>query len=205
MPAIRILAGLAAIGIFVWAVRGHERRQISRLNLIILFALCASVIALAITTPLRPLDAVRLRRGTDGVIFALRLPSASLILYLARRRPPTRRTEHPTARGALGQERFDWNERAPCRTPRGAFPPGSTSENSRPAQAIPAMIEVLRSAGGVSDAASKRSNRLRRTEGEPGRRAADPTWRAGATRGTRSPRLGAEVVVTLVRTGQHLP
>ena len=48
MTAIRILAGLGAVGLFVLAVRGYGRRQISRLNLIILFVLCASVVALAL-------------------------------------------------------------------------------------------------------------------------------------------------------------
>src|SRR4026209_538417 len=83
MPALRILAGLAAIGIFVVAVRGHERRQISRLNLIILFALCASVIALAmyprVFDPL--LRTFNFQRGTNGVIFAL-LMAVGVIFFL---------------------------------------------------------------------------------------------------------------------------
>ena len=47
MSAIRILAGLGAAALFVLALRGYERRHISRLNLIILFGLCAAVVALA--------------------------------------------------------------------------------------------------------------------------------------------------------------
>ena len=51
MSAIRILAGLGAAALFVVALRGYERRNISRLNLIILFGLCAAVVALAIYPP----------------------------------------------------------------------------------------------------------------------------------------------------------
>src|SRR5688572_33067929 len=83
MPAIRILAGLAAVGLFVMVIRGYDRRQISRLNLIILFVLCASVVALAIYPPsfdpvLRTFD---FERGTDGVIFAL-LVAAGVLFFL---------------------------------------------------------------------------------------------------------------------------
>ena len=113
MPALRILAGLAAVGLFVMAVRGYERRRISRLNMIILFVLCAAVVALAIYPPLfdpvmRTFD---FQRGTNGVIFAL-LVAVGILFFLYLRAQTTADTNERSIRllvEAMGQERFDWD------------------------------------------------------------------------------------------------
>src|SRR5918992_2786680 len=111
MP-IRILAGLAAVGVFVMVVRGYDRRQISRLNLIIAFALCAAVVALAIWPPLFDpvLRTFDFERGTDGVIFTL-LVAVGVLFFLYLRAQTTADTNERGLRllvEALGQERFDW-------------------------------------------------------------------------------------------------
>src|SRR5215207_7656924 len=113
MSAIRILAGLGAAGLLVLALRGHHRRQISRLNLIILFALCVSVFALAIYPPLFDplLRTFDFQRGTDGVIFAL-LVAVGILFFLYLRAQTTADTTERSIRllvEALGQERFDWD------------------------------------------------------------------------------------------------
>jgi hypothetical protein len=116
MPAIRILAGLTAVGLFVMVIRGYDRRQISRLNLIILFALCACVFALAIYPPLFDplLRTFDFERGTDGVIFAL-LVAVGVLFFLYLRAQTSADTNERSIRllvEALGQERFDWDRAA---------------------------------------------------------------------------------------------
>ena len=113
MSAIRILAGLGAVALLVLAARGYERRNISRLNLIILFGLCASVAALAIYPPLFDpiLRTFDFERGTDGVIFAL-LVAVFVLFFLYLRAQTTADTNERSIRllvEALGQERFDWD------------------------------------------------------------------------------------------------
>ena len=113
MPAIRILAGMGAAALFLLAVRGYDRRHISRLNLIILFGLCACVIALAVYPPLFDplLRTFDFERGTDGVIFAL-LVAVGVLFFLYLRAQTTADTTERSIRllvEALGQERFDWD------------------------------------------------------------------------------------------------
>src|ERR671914_2778633 len=112
MP-IRILAGLAAVGVFVMVVRGYDRRQVSRLSLIIAFALCASVVALAIWPPLFDpiLRTFDFERGTNGVIFAL-LVAVGVLFFLYLRAQTSADTNERSIRllvEALGIERFDWS------------------------------------------------------------------------------------------------
>ena len=121
MSAIRILAGLGAAALFIIALRGYDRRHISRLNLIILFGLCASVVALAIYPPLFDpiLRTFDFQRGTDGIVFAL-LVAVGVLFFLYLRAQTTADTNERSIRllvEALGQERFDWDPRRP--TPGG--------------------------------------------------------------------------------------
>src|SRR5918995_3221123 len=149
MEAIRVLAGLAALGVFITAVRGHQRRQISRLNLIIAFALCAAVIALAIYPPLFDpvLRTFDFERGTNGVIFAL-LVAVGVLFFLSLRAQTTADTTERSIRllvEALGQERFDWDRAS--RLPEGPrlvtiCPAFNEAENvAAVIKQIPAMIE----------------------------------------------------------------
>jgi hypothetical protein len=216
MQAIRILAGLAALGLFVMAVRGHHRRQISRLNLIIAFALCAAVIALAIYPPLFDpvLRTFDFQRGTDGVVFTL-LVAVGILFFLYLRAQTTADTNERGIRllvEALGIERFDWERTE-------ALPDGPRLITICPAydeadniagviKQIPAMIEghhvvpVV-----VSDGSTDRTAEVARDAGAfvaelPIRRGGGLALRVGYEIALR---LRADLVVTLDADGQHLP
>jgi hypothetical protein len=216
MPALRILAGLAAIGIFVLAVRGHERRQISRLNLIILFALCASVIALAMYPPLFDplLRTFNFQRGTNGVIFAL-LMAVGVLFFLYLRAQTSADTNERSIRllvEALGQERFDWDRAS--RLPDGPrlvtiSPAFNEAENVGDViKQIPAMIEghhvvpVVVSDGSTDGTAAAAREAGAFVAELPIRRGGGLALRVGYDIALR---LGAQVVVTLDADGQHLP
>lgn len=216
MPAIRILAGLAAIGLFVLAVRGHDRRRISRLNLIILFALCASVVALAMYPPLFDplLRTFNFRRGTDGVIFVL-LMAVGVLFFLFLRAQTSADTNERSIRllvEALGQERFDWDRAS-------ALPEGPRLVTISPAfneaenvggviKQIPGMIEghhvvpVVVSDGSTDGTAAAAREAGAFVAELPIRRGGGLALRVGYDIALR---LGAQVVVTLDADGQHLP
>ena len=216
MEAIRVLAGLAALGLFITAVRGHHRRQISRLNLIIAFALCAAVISLAIYPPffdpvLRTFD---FERGTNGVIFAL-LVAVGVLFFLYLRAQTTADTNERSIRllvEALGIERFDWSRAAEL--PEGprlvTISPAFNEGENVPGvlKQMPAMLEghhvvpVV-----VSDGSTDRTASVARDAGAlvaelPIRRGGGLALRVGYEIALR---LGADVVVTLDADGQHLP
>jgi hypothetical protein len=216
MQAIRILAGLAAFGLFVMAVRGYQRRQISRLNLIIAFALCAAVISLAIAPPLFDpiLRTFDFQRGTDGIVFAL-LVAVGVLFFLYLRAQTTADTNERSIRllvEALGIERFDW-----ARTeglPHGPrlvtiCPAFNEAENvAGVIKQIPGMIEghhVLPVV--VSDGSTDRTAEVARDAGAfvaelPIRRGGGLALRVGYEIALR---LRADLVVTLDADGQHLP
>ncbi len=215
MP-IRILAGLAALALFVIAVRGYDRRQISRLNLIISFGLCAAVIALAIWPPLFDpvLRTFDFERGTDGVIFTL-LVAVGVLFFLYLRAQTTADTNERSIRllvEALGQERFDWGRAEGL--PHGpklitVSPAFNEAENvAGVIKQIPEMIEghhvvpVV-----VSDGSSDGTASVAREAGAlvaelPIRRGGGLALRVGYEVALR---LGADLVVTLDADGQHLP
>jgi hypothetical protein len=216
MQAIRILAALAALGLFVMAVRGHERRQISRLNLIIAFALCASVIALAAYPPLFDpvLRTFDFQRGTDGIVFAL-LVAVGVLFFLYLRAQTTADTNERSIRllvEALGVERFDWDRSEGL--PSGPrlvtiCPAFNEAENvAGVIKQIPAMIEghhVIPMV--VSDGSTDRTADVARDAGAlvaelPIRRGGGLALRVGYEVALR---LGADLVVTLDADGQHLP
>jgi hypothetical protein len=216
MSAIRILAGLGAAGLFVLAVRGYERRNISRLNLIILIGLCASVVALAIYPPLFDpiLRTFDFERGTDGVIFAL-LVAVFVLFFLYLRAQTTADTNERSIRllvEALGQERFDWDRAESL--PDGQrlvtiCPAFNEAENvAAVIKQIPAMIEghhvvpVV-----VSDGSTDGTAAVAREAGAyvaelPIRRGGGLALRVGYEIALQ---LGAQIVVTLDSDGQHLP
>jgi hypothetical protein len=216
MQAIRILAGLAAFGLFVMAVRGYQRRQISRLNLIIAFALCAAVISLAIAPPLFDpvLRTFDFQRGTDGIVFAL-LVAVGVLFFLYLRAQTTADTNERSIRllvEALGQERFDWDRAESL--PDGQrlvtiCPAFNEAENvAAVIKQIPAMIEghhvvpVV-----VSDGSTDGTAAVAREAGAyvaelPIRRGGGLALRVGYEIALQ---LGAQIVVTLDSDGQHLP
>ncbi len=216
MSAIRILAGLGAAALIVLAVRGYGRRNISRLNLIILFGLCASVVALAIYPPLFDpiLRTFDFERGTDGVIFAL-LVAVFVLFFLYLRAQTTADTNERSIRllvEALGQERFDWDRAEGL--PDGQrlvtiCPAFNEAENvAAVIKQIPAMIEghhvvpVV-----VSDGSTDGTAAVAREAGAyvaelPIRRGGGLALRVGYEIALQ---LGAQIVVTLDSDGQHLP
>jgi hypothetical protein len=216
MHAIRILAGLAALGLFVMAVRGYHRRQISRLNLIIAFALCAAVVALATWPPLFDpvLRTFDFERGTNGVIFAL-LVAVGILFFLYLRAQTTADTNERNIRllvEALGLERFDWARAVDL--PAGprlvtVSPAFNEAENvAGVIKQIPGMIEghhVIPVV--VSDGSTDRTATVAREAGAlvaelPIRRGGGLALRVGYEIALR---LGADLVVTLDADGQHLP
>jgi hypothetical protein len=216
MGALRILAGLAAVGLFVMAIRGYGARRISRLNLIILFVLCTVVVALAIYPPafdpiLRTFD---FQRGTNGVIFAL-LMAVGILFFLYLRAQTTADTNERSIRllvEAMGQERFDWDRaRSIPDGPRlvTISPAFNEAENvAAVIKQIPTMIEghhVIPMV--VSDGSTDRTASVAREAGAyvaelPIRRGGGLALRVGYEVALR---LGAEMVVTLDADGQHLP
>jgi hypothetical protein len=216
MQAIRILAGLGALALFVMAIRGYRRRQISRLNLIIAFALCAAVIALAIYPPLFDpiLRTFDFERGTNGVVFVL-LVAVGVLFFLYLRAQTTADTNERSIRllvEAMGIERFDWDRAASL--PSGPrlvtiCPAYNEAENvGGVIKQIPGMIEghhvvpVV-----VSDGSSDRTAEVAREAGAyvaelPIRRGGGLALRVGYEVALR---LDADIVVTLDADGQHLP
>ncbi len=198
------------------AVRGHERRQISRLNLIILFALCASVVALAMYPPLFDplLRTFNFQRGTNGVIFAL-LMAVGVLFFLYLRAQTSADTNERSIRllvEALGQERFDWDRAS--RLPDGprlvtVSPAFNEAENVGDViKQIPGMIEghhvvpVVVSDGSTDGTASAAREAGAFVAELPIRRGGGLALRVGYDIALR---LGAQVVVTLDADGQHLP
>ncbi|MCD6020637.1 MAG: hypothetical protein K0R20_347 [Actinomycetia bacterium] len=216
MSAIRILAGMGAAALVVLAVRGYDRRNISRLNLIILFGLCAAVAALAIYPPLFDpiLRTFDFERGTDGVIFAL-LVAVFVLFFLYLRAQTTADTNERSIRllvEALGEERFDWDRAEGL--PDGQrlvtiCPAFNEAENvAAVIKQIPAMIEghhvvpVV-----VSDGSTDGTAAVAREAGAyvaelPIRRGGGLALRVGYEIALQ---LGAQIVVTLDSDGQHLP
>jgi hypothetical protein len=216
MAPIRILAGLAAAALFVLAVRRYDRRQISRLNLIITFALCLSVVGLAIWPPLfdpvmRTFD---FQRGRTGLIFTL-LVAVGVLFFLLLRAQASADTNERSIRllvEALGQERFDWDRAATL--PAGpklvtVSPAFNEAENvAAVIKQMPSMIEGLHVVPVVvSDGSTDRTAAVARDAGAfvaelPIRRGGGLALRVGYEIALR---LGADVVVTLDSDGQHLP
>ena len=216
MSALRIVGGIFAAAFFAVALIRYRRRQISRLNLIILFVLCAAVVALAIYPPLFDpmLRTFDFERGTNGVIFAL-LVAVGILFFLYLRAQTTADTNERSIRllvEAMGQERFDW-ERARS-LPEGPrlvtiSPAFNEAENvAAVIKQIPSMIEghhVVPMV--VSDGSTDRTASVAREAGAfvaelPIRRGGGLALRVGYEVALR---LGADVVVTLDADGQHLP
>jgi hypothetical protein len=216
MLPIKVLAGLAALGLFVATIRRHHLRQISRLNLIITFALCAAVIALALWPPLFDpvLRTFDFQRGTNGVIFVL-LMAVGVLFFLNLRAQTSADTNERSIRllvEALGLERFDWARAAEL--PDGprlvtVSPAFNEAENvAGVMKQIPTMIEghhVIPIV--VSDGSTDRTADVAREAGAfvaelPIRRGGGLALRVGYEVALR---LGADLVVTLDADGQHLP
>jgi hypothetical protein len=216
MAPIRILAGLAALALFALAVRRYDRRQISRLNLIVTFVLCLAVGALAVYPPLFDpvLRTFDFQRGRNGVVFVL-LVAVGVLFFLYLRAQSSADTNERSIRllvEALGQERFDWARAATL--PAGpklvtVSPAYNEAENvAGVIKQIPSMIEGYQVVPlVVSDGSTDRTATVARDAGAfvaelPIRRGGGLALRVGYEIALR---LDADVVVTLDADGQHLP
>ncbi|MEA2555169.1 MAG: hypothetical protein QOI60_500, partial [Actinomycetota bacterium] len=122
MPALRALGAAAAFAYLLLAFRRYDRRQISRLNLIISFLLSLAVMTLALAPAVfNPLfDTFNSEAGHGSRLIFLAVIAVLVLFGLLQRAQSSADANERSIRllvEALGQERFDW-ERAE------ALPPG---------------------------------------------------------------------------------
>ena len=115
MPALRVLGGLAALVYFMVALRRYDRRQISRLNLILSCTLAVGVVALAISPSLfNPLfNAFNFKPGNDrrliGVLFVAVIILFGLFLRVLSEADVNERNIRLLIE-SLGQREFPWDD-----------------------------------------------------------------------------------------------
>ena len=217
MPALRALGAAAALVYLLVAFRRYNRRQISRLNLIISFVLALSIIALAITPgSFNPLfDTFNFKAGNDRrLVFVLMIAVLALFGLLQRAQASADANERSIRLlvEALGQERFDWERAA-------ALPEGprlvTVSPAFNEAENVAHVIDQIpKELSGyhviplvVSDGSDDGTADVARAAGAfvaelPIRRGGGLALRVGYDIALR---LGADIVVTLDADGQHLP
>ena len=217
MPALRLLGGLAALAYFLFAIRRHQRRQISRLNLFISWVIAAGVIALAIDPSFfNPVfDVFNFRPGNNQRLIGVLMIAVFVLLGLLLRVQSSADSNERSIRllvEALGQERFDWGRAATL--PEGprlvvVSPAFNEAENvAAVVKAMPQMVEGMHVVPVVvSDGSEDRTADVAREAGAlvaelPIRRGGGLALRVGYDIALK---LGADVVVTLDADGQHLP
>jgi hypothetical protein len=217
MSALRFLGIIAALGFALFAVRGHARRRISRLSLIIAVALAVTVILLAIWPGI--FDPVfttfNFQAGNDRRLIFVLMVAVLVILFLLLRVQSAADVNERSIRllvEALGQERFDW-ERAAA-SPAGpklvtVSPAYNEAENvAAVIHRIPEQIDGFRVISlVVSDGSEDRTAEVARKAGAlvaelPIRRGGGLALRVGYDIALK---LGADIVVTLDADGQHMP
>ena len=217
MTAVRILGVLAAIGLFLAAVRAYDRHRISRLSLIVVTILSTALAMLS----LRPsvFDPMfgwfDVEPGAERrVIFVLVVAVLALffLVFGIQSESDTNERSLRLLVEAMGRERFDWDRAA-------TLPEGRRIVVVSPAYNEAATVgDVVRSipeeVGGlrvvpvvVSDGSEDRTARRAREAGAlvtelPIRRGGGLALRVGYEIALQ---LGAEIVVTMDADGQHLP
>jgi hypothetical protein len=217
MPALRFLGAVAALGFFIWAIRRYDRRQISRLSLIISFVITATVVALAVSPSLfDPIfESFNFGAGNDRRLIFVTMIASIVLFFLYLRLQSESDTNERSIRllvEALGQERFDWDRAA-------ALPEGPRIVTVSPAfneaenvaaviDAIPKQLEGYRVlpvviSDGSADATAEVARKAGALVAElPIRRGGGLALRVGYDIALQ---LGADIVVTLDADGQHLP
>ncbi len=217
MSALRFLGIIAALGFALFAVRGHARRRISRLSLIIAIVLAVTVILLAIWPSV--FDPVfttfNFQAGNDRRLVFVLMVAVLVILFLLLRVQSAADVNERSIRllvEALGQERFDWERAA-------ALPEGPRLVTVSPAfneaenvaaviHRIPDQIDGFRVVSlVVSDGSEDRTAEVARRAGAlvaelPIRRGGGLALRVGYDIALK---LGADIVVTIDADGQHMP
>ncbi|HSL12061.1 MAG TPA: glycosyltransferase family 2 protein [Actinomycetota bacterium] len=218
MEALRLIGGLVALGFFVAIARRYVRRDISRLSLIIGFAVTLGVVLLAIApSAFNPLfESFNFEPGNNGRLIGLLLVASALMFMLVFRQQAIADRNERSIRllvESLGVERFDWQE-AERRRGDGPLlvtvsPAYNEAENvGAVLDAMPEFVEgfkVLpivvddRSEDGTAEAARKSGALVAQL---PIRRGGGLALRVGYDIALK---LDADVVVTLDADGQHLP
>jgi hypothetical protein len=218
MSAIRILGGLAAVAFFAFSARRYSRRQISKRNLLISFAITVAVVTLAISPSLfDPVIGlfVEVRPRSNRRFTFVLLVAVIVQFFLLLRAQASSDWNERSLRllvEALGRERFDWAE-------AGELPEGRRIVTVSPAyneaenvaaviHAIPEKVDVFHVIPVVvSDGSEDRTAEVARGAGAlvaelPIRRGGGLALRVGYEIALK---LDAEIVVTLDADGQHLP
>jgi len=217
MLALRIFGALFAVAFFAAAVVRYRRRQISRLNVIISWAIALVVVMLAIAPGLfNPLfDLFNFRPGSGRRLTAVLLFAVIVLFALVIRLQSYTDVNERSIRllvEALGRERFDWA--AAERIPPGkrivvVSPAHNEAENvAYVIRAMPEEVEGYRVVPIVIDDGS--DDGTAEVAREAGALVADLPIRRGGGLALRvgydiAMKLGADIVVTIDADGQHLP
>jgi hypothetical protein len=216
VTAVRFLGIVASLTFFVLAIRAYGRRAISRLNLLILGALCIGVVMLSLAPDLfDPLFGwFDVEAGNERrLIFVLTL-AVFVLFALLLRVQSTADTNERSIRllvEALGRERFDWARAAAIpEGPRLAIvcPAYNEAENvTGVIESLPGFIEGYRVvpivvSDGSEDATAKVAAAAGALVAElPIRRGGGLALRVGYEIALR---LDVDIVVTMDADGQHL-
>jgi hypothetical protein len=224
MPALRALGALAAIAFLLIAVRRYNRRQISRLNLMISAAIVVVVAALAISPSLfdpvfrtfnfNPPQTTSEAEARTRLVFVL-VVAVVILFALYMRVQSSADTNERSIRllvEALGRERFDWGRvEALPEGPRlvTVSPAYNEAENvAAVVKAMPQMVEGFTVipvvvSDGSEDATADAARQAGALVAElPIRRGGGLALRVGYEIALS---MGADIVVTLDADGQHLP
>jgi hypothetical protein len=217
MWALRVLGALFAVGLFVLVVVRYERKQVSRLTLIISSLIAVAVLLVAIAPGLfNPLfETFNFQPGTGLRLTGVLLAAVVILFLLVLRLQSTVDTNERSIRllvESLGQAAFDWG--AAARLPEGKrivviSPAFNEAENvAAVIHAMPAEVDghaivpVV-----VDDASHDGTGDVARAAGAlvaslPIRRGGGLALRVGYDVALN---LGADVVVTIDADGQHQP
>jgi len=216
VTAVRLLGVLAAIGLFLAAVRSYDRHRISRLSLIVVTILSTAIAMLS----LRPsiFDPIfgwfDVEPGAERRLIFVVVVAVLALFFLVLGLQSESDTNERSLRllvEALGRERFDWNRAATLPGGRRivvvspAFNEASTVGDV--VRSVPEEVDGLRVvtvvvSDGSDDATARRAREAGALVTElPIRRGGGLALRVGYEIALQ---LGAEVVVTMDADGQHL-
>jgi hypothetical protein len=217
VSALRVFGGIFAIALFVITAVRYQRRQISRLNLIISTLIATGVIVLAVSPEIyNPLfDVFNFRPGNGRRLTAVLFVAVAILFLLLLRVQSNADVNERSLRllvEALAQREFDWD--AVRDLPEGpkivtVSPAFNEADNvADVVKAMPKMVEGYHvvpivvddgSEDGTQDAARDAGALVAQN---PIRRGGGLALRVGYDIALK---LGADIVVTLDSDGQHLP
>ncbi|HZD79070.1 MAG TPA: glycosyltransferase family 2 protein [Actinomycetota bacterium] len=217
MIVLRIIGALAAVVLFGGAVVGHQRRQVSRLTLIVTALISVGVVLLAIAPNLfNPVfDILNFRPGSGRRLTAVLLIAVIIMAGLLLRMQGAVDSSERSIRllvESLGQSTFDWEQAH-------ALPPGPRivvlSPAFNEAENVPAVIHAMPDEIEgyrvipivIDDCSDDGTAGAARTAGAltarlPIRRGGGLALRVGYDLALK---LGADIVVSIDADGQHQP